>query len=66
MISLILSTTIITCSQAIAVVNNVTKVIGLSNQQKIEIIEEIKKSIPSCPVIIKENKNAKQIKKPSN
>jgi hypothetical protein len=66
MVALILSTTIITCSQAIQLINNVVNVVGLSNQQKTEIIEEIKTSIPSCPVIIKENKNAKPIKKSSN
>lgn len=66
MVALVLSTTIISCSQAIQLVNNVIRVVGLNNQQKIEIIEEIKKIVPSCPVIIKENKNAKPIKKPSN
>jgi hypothetical protein len=41
-------------------------VVGLNNQQKTEIIKEIKKIVPSCPVIVKENKNAKPIKKSSN
>lgn len=55
MVALMLSTTIITCSQAIQLISNVSKVVGLNNQQRIEIIEEIKKVVPSCPVIIKEN-----------
>jgi hypothetical protein len=66
MVALILSTTIITCSQAIQLINNVVNVVGLSNQQKTEIIEEIKKIVPSCPIIIQETKNAKPIKKSSN
>lgn len=55
MVALMLSTTIITCSQAIQLISNLSKVVGLNNQQRIEIIEEIKKVVPSCPVIIKEN-----------
>lgn len=55
MVALMLSTTIITCSQAIQLISNVSKVVGLNNQQRIEIIEQIKKVVPSCPVIIKEN-----------
>lgn len=66
MVALILSTTIISCSQAIQLINNVVSVVGLSNQQKTEIIEEIKKIVPSCPIIIQENKNAKAVKKSSN
>lgn len=65
MVALIFSTTILSCSQAIRLIDNVVGVVGLSSQQKIEIIEEIKKVVPSCPVIIKE-KNAKSIKKTSN
>lgn len=55
MVALILSTTIISCSQAIQLISNVSKVVGLSGQQRMEIIDEIKKIVPSCPVIIKEN-----------
>jgi hypothetical protein len=66
MVALILSTTIISCSQAIQLIDNVVNVVGLNNQQKTEIIKEIKKIVPSCPVIVKENKNAKPIKKSSN
>jgi hypothetical protein len=46
------SVTIITCMQAIGVINRLQQVIGLSYDQKIEIISEIHKIIPSCPEII--------------
>jgi len=47
-----LSTTIITCSQALNLINRVSSVVGLSDLQKKEIILELKKVIPSCPVKI--------------
>jgi hypothetical protein len=51
----ILSTTIITCSQALAVMNRLSSVYGLTHKQKNEIILELRKIVPSCPVkIIKE------------
>lgn len=62
----LLSTSIITCSQALNIINNISKVVGLTNTQKIEIISELRKTIPSCPVKIQENKNASPTKKPSN
>jgi hypothetical protein len=46
------SVTIITCQQAILIVNRLQQVVGLNYEQKIEIISEIHKIIPSCPVII--------------
>ena len=66
MVALILSTTIISCSQAIQLINNVIKVVGLNDRQKTEIIEEIKRTVSSCPVIIEKTKNAKPIKNSSN
>ena len=50
----LLATTIIHCSDAVSIINRVTKVVGLTQQQRIEIIQTIQKSIPSCPVIIKQ------------
>lgn len=46
------SATIISCTQAINLINRVTSVMGLTDLQKKEIITEIKKVVPSCPVII--------------
>jgi hypothetical protein len=48
-------TTVITCSQALGIVNRITNVVGLTPEQRIEIISEIRKVVPSCPVKIKNN-----------
>jgi hypothetical protein len=52
MVALLLTTTI-SCSDAISIINRLTKVVGLTNQQRIEIIQTIRKSIPTCPLIVK-------------
>jgi hypothetical protein len=48
----LLFSTIISCSQAIGIIHRIQKVVGLSEVQKTEIIAEIRKVIPSCPVRI--------------
>lgn len=48
MVELFLTTTI-TCSQAISVINRLKEVVGLTPDQKTEIVKEIKQSIPLCP-----------------
>lgn len=50
-----LSTTI-SCSQAIGILNKLTNVVSLTAQQKIDIVIELKKYIPSCPVVIESPK----------
>lgn len=45
-------TTIISCRQVLITINRIQSVIGLTNQQKIEIVNELRKVVPSCPVII--------------
>lgn len=57
MFPLILSTTIITCSQAISLFNRINQVVILSPKQKKEIIFEIKKVIKSCPIKIERDEN---------
>ena len=47
--------TIISCSQAFSLLNRITNVVGLTPQQKIEIINEIRKVVPSCPVTIQKD-----------
>lgn len=54
MVALLLTTTI-SCSQALAVIDRVTKVVGLTTQQRIEIIQVIKEYIPTCPIQIKKD-----------
>jgi hypothetical protein len=56
---ILLSVTIISCSQALQIFNRLQNVVGLSPTEKIEVITEIKKVIPSCPIIIK-NETQKQ------
>lgn len=46
------ASTIISCSDALNLIHRLTKVIGLSEVQRTEIIQEIRKVIPSCPVKI--------------
>ena len=55
MVISILLTTTISCSDAISIINRLVNVVNLSNQQKIEITQTIRQSIPSCPLIIKPN-----------
>lgn len=52
----VFATTIITCSQAIGIVNRLQQVVGLSYSQKMEIIRELTKVIPSCPVKVMEKR----------
>lgn len=54
MVALFFATTI-SCSDAFSIIHRVSKVVGLSNQQRIEIIQVIKQSIPTCPVIIEKD-----------
>ena len=46
----LLASTIISCSDALSIIHRVTKIVGLTEVQKTEIIQEIRKVIPSCPV----------------
>ena len=48
-------TTILSCNQVIAVINRLQNISLLSSQQKTEILVELKRVVPSCPVIIKSN-----------
>ena len=48
----LLTTTIISCSEAFRIVNRIGNVIGLSYQQKIEVVQVISQHVPSCPLKI--------------
>jgi hypothetical protein len=58
MVSIFL-TTILSCNQVISVLNRLQNIALLSSQQKMEILVELKKVVPSCPVIIKSTENKK-------
>jgi len=51
----LLATTVISCSEAFRIVNRIGNVIGLSYQQKIEVIQVISQHIPTCPLKIVPN-----------
>jgi len=50
-----LTATIITCSDALNLVHRLTRVVGLSEVQRTEIVKEIRKVVPSCPVKVVKN-----------
>ena len=54
MVALFLTTTI-SCSDALNIIHRITNVVGLTQQQKTEIVQEVRKSIPFCPVIVKKD-----------
>lgn len=47
--------TIISCSDALSLIHRLTKVVGLTELQRTEIIQEIRKVVPSCPVKVVKN-----------
>jgi hypothetical protein len=49
------ASTIITCSQALNIIHRIQRVVGLTEVQKTEIVQEIRKVIPFCPVTIKKD-----------
>jgi hypothetical protein len=55
MVSSILISITISCNQALNLLHRITKVVGLTELQKTEIITEIRKTIPFCPVTIKKD-----------
>lgn len=48
----LLATTVISCSQAVGIIQRLTNVVGLTDTQKFEIIQEVRKTIPFCPIKI--------------
>jgi hypothetical protein len=47
--------TILSCSQVFAIVQRLQNIYLLTKEQKNEIILELRKVVPTCPVIIKYN-----------
>lgn len=45
-----LTATIITCSDAMNIIYRISRIVGLTEVQRTEIIQEIRKVVPSCPV----------------
>ena len=42
-------TTTISCSKALSIIDRLSKVKGLTSQQKIEIVQVLREYIPTCP-----------------
>lgn len=51
MVALLLTTTI-SCTQAMNIVHRLISVVGLTEVQKADIIQEVRKVVPSCPIKI--------------
>jgi hypothetical protein len=51
MVALLLTTTI-SCTQAMSIIHRLVSVVGLTEVQKTDIIQEIRKVLPSCPIKI--------------
>lgn len=52
-------TTILSCQQVIVIANRLVNVNLLTVKQKNEILSELHKTVPSCPLIIKSNETKK-------
>lgn len=50
----ILLVTVLNCSQVQGIVYRLQSIAMLTSYQKNEIVRELKKVVPSCPIIIKE------------
>lgn len=44
---------ILTCNQLIGIMNRLQEIVNLTPQQKIGIIQELRKVVPSCPLMVK-------------
>ena len=49
---------IITCNQALGIINRLTKVAGLSITQRTEILKVVKEHVPNCPITIQSDSNS--------
>jgi hypothetical protein len=47
--------TIITCSDAIGILNRLQNVVALTQQQKIEISKIVRHHVPTCPIKVQED-----------
>ena len=54
MVTLLLTVTI-SCSDALNIIHRATKVAGLTSTQRTEVIQEIRKVVPFCPIIIEKD-----------
>lgn len=48
-------TTFLSCRQVVTIANRLVSISLLTPQQKNEILVELRKTVPSCPLVIKPN-----------
>jgi len=58
MVALLLTTTI-SCSDALAIINRVSRVASLTGQQRAEIIQVIREHVPICPFAVVPDERSK-------
>ncbi len=51
----LVTATIISCSDAIGILNRLQRVSNLSQHQKTEIAQVVRQYVPTCPIIIETN-----------
>ena len=56
----LLATTTISCSNGVALIQRISKAFNLSNQQKTELIQVIRETIPTCPLKVIPDGRSKQ------
>lgn len=52
--------TIISCSDAIGILNRLQSVANLTQQQKIELSKVVRQHVPTCPIKIQEDGKSKR------
>jgi hypothetical protein len=52
-------TTVLSCGQVLTIANRLANISLLSTKQKTEILFELRKVVPSCPLIIHPNERPK-------
>lgn len=57
----LLLVTFLSCSQVVEIANRVINVSALTMQQKTEILNELRRTIISCPIVIKSNDGKKSL-----
>lgn len=55
-----LLSTILSCNQVLAIANRLQQVLMLTPHQRYEILVELRKVVPTCPVIIQNDDNNKR------
>ena len=55
----VLLSTILSCNQVLSIANRLQQILMLTPQQRYEILIELKKVVPTCPVTVKHDDKTK-------